>query len=212
MQINDEIKELLNEGVFEGALFGYSVYNYKTRQAAFDAIREHKLGAVVMNPLGGGLIPQHPERFSFIRRQGEGMVEAALRFLWDHEDITVSLVGFENIEQVNEALAAMDSYKPRSALELDAIKNGTDASLEGICTGCAYCDGCPAEIPIPQFMEAYNQKILSSPERKDPVGSRLKWHWDIDRSIAAKCTGCGNCEKACTQHLNIIERLKEIAG
>ena len=42
--IKDEIKELLMEGVFEGVLFGYSAYNFRTRQAAFDAIREKKPG------------------------------------------------------------------------------------------------------------------------------------------------------------------------
>ncbi|MFW5783874.1 MAG: aldo/keto reductase, partial [Spirochaetota bacterium] len=65
--IGDEIKELLMEGVFEGVLFGYSAYNFATRQKAFDAIREHNLGAVVMNPLGGGLIPNNPEIFSFVK-------------------------------------------------------------------------------------------------------------------------------------------------
>ncbi|MDR2369832.1 MAG: aldo/keto reductase, partial [Treponema sp.] len=52
--VKDENRELLSEGVFEGVLFGYSAYNFRTREAAFDAIRAKKLGAVVMNPLGGG--------------------------------------------------------------------------------------------------------------------------------------------------------------
>ena len=210
--INDEIKELLMEGVFEGVLFGYSAYNFKTRQAAFDAIRKNKLGAVVMNPLGGGVIPQHPERFDFLKRPGEGTVAAALRFLWDHPEINVTLVGFETVEHVQEALAAMENYKPRTEAELEAVKAGADASLEGICTGCAYCKDCPMDVPIPKYMDAYNQKILSSPDKKDPIGDRLKWHWSLKRQDAGKCSGCGQCEKACTQHINIIERLKEIAG
>jgi aryl-alcohol dehydrogenase-like predicted oxidoreductase len=36
----DEIKILLMEELFEGLLFGYSFYNFRTRQAAFDVIRE----------------------------------------------------------------------------------------------------------------------------------------------------------------------------
>jgi uncharacterized protein len=217
--IKDEIKELLLEGVFEGVLFGYSAYNFKTRQAAFDAIREKKLGAVVMNPLGGGVIPRHPERFDFLKQEGgEDAVAAALRFLWDHKEISVTLVGFDTLQQVKQALAAMEGYKPRTEAELTTLKESVHASLEGICTGCAYCIGgkaasdCPQNIPIPQFMDAYNQKILSEPDKKDPIGDRLKWHWSLERSVASKCTACGQCEKACTQHINIIERLKEIAG
>jgi len=212
--IGDEIKELLVEKVFEGVLFGYSAYTIHTRQAAFDAIREKKLGAVVMNPLGGGIIPAHPKHFGFIQRDGESIVDGALRFLWDHEDITSALVGFNNIEQVKEALAAMEGYKPRTDAELAAVKANAPASLEGLCTGCGYCiaDDCPVGIPIPQFMDTYNYKMLHVTGRDDPVSDRLNWHWNLDRSIAGKCTACGKCEKACTQHINIIERLKEIAG
>ena len=216
--INDEIKELLMEGVFEGVLFGYSAYNFRTRQAAFDAIREKKLGAVVMNPLGGGIIPDHPERFGFLRRPTETTVTAALRFLWDHPDITATLVGFGTGDHVKEALAALDGYKPRTDAELAELKVRALASYEGICTGCGYCIGskadsdCPQGIPIPKYMDAYNQKILNEEGGGDSIGSRLKWHWNIDNSMAGKCTACGQCEKACTQHINIIERLKEIAS
>jgi predicted aldo/keto reductase-like oxidoreductase len=209
--INDEIKNLLTEETFEGVLFGYSAYNFQTRQAAFDAIREKKLGAVVMNPLGGGIIPREPERFKFLLRPGEGIIAAALRFLWDHQDITSTLVGFETAEQVREALAAIEGYQPRTEAELAAVKSGADAALEGICTGCAYCDTCPQGIPIPKFMDAYNHKRLNNAEH-DPVGSRLRWHWSLDHSAAGTCNACGQCEKACTQHINIIERLREIAS
>ena len=213
--VKDEIKELLMEGVFEGVLFGYSAYNFQTREAAFDAIREKKLGAVIMNPLGGGVIPQNPERFGFLRKGSESVTQAALHFLWDHPEISSTIVGFENSGQVREALEAMQIYKPRTKAELTALKAGAGKSLEGICTGCGYCISkalCPQGIPIPQFMDAYNQKILDTAGKKDPAGDRLKWHWSIDRSIARQCIACGQCERACTQHINIIGRLKEIAG
>ena len=219
--IKDEIKELLMEGVFEGVLFGYSMYNFQTRQPAFDAIREKKLGAAIMNPLGGGVIPQHPGKFGLLQRSGEGIVASALRFLWDHPEISTTVVGFQNIEQVRDALAAIKGYKPRTKAELEKAKKKL-ISVEGLCTGCGYCiackadsgDGtesnCPQDVPIPQLMDAYNQKILGLSD-KDMIGERLYWHWDLERSEAARCSECGECERACTQHLNIIERLKEIA-
>ena len=217
--IKNEIKDLLLEGIFEGVLFGYSAYNFNTRQEAFDAIKEKKLGAVVMNPLGGGLIPKHPELFKFIQRKDESTVAAALRFLWDHPEITNTLVGFDTIEHLNEALRAMENYAPRTQAELDEIKAKTPASFEGLCTGCNYCGDCPAGIPIPYFMDAYNHKILKIIENdpfdktnNDPIAERLKWHWNIDKSGASKCTSCGQCETSCTQHINIIDRLKEIAS
>ncbi|MDR2542108.1 MAG: aldo/keto reductase [Treponema sp.] len=212
----NDIKELLMEDVFEGVLFGYSAINFNARQEAFDAIKEKKLGAVVMNPLSGGVIPAHPELFGFIQRDGESVTTSALSFLWDHPEITNTLVGFETLEQLNEVLDAMKNYKPRTKEELEKAKVMAGASFEGICTFCGYCvadngsgNMCHEGVPIPLFMDAYNQKLLSK-ESKDPIGDRLKWHWNIDKSLAAKCTSCRLCEKACTQHIDIVKRLKEI--
>ena len=209
--IKDEIKELLMEGVFEGVLFGYCAYNFRARQEAFDAIRKTNIGAVVMNPLGGGIIPEHGELFKFIQRENESIVTSALRVLWDHSDITSTLVGFDTMEHLEEALTAMEGYKPRTDAELREIIAKADSSFEGICTGCAYCDDCPAGVPIPKYMDAYNHKLLNK-NSQDPIGDRLKWHWSLKKEDAAKCTECGQCEKACTQHIDIIKRLKEIAG
>jgi predicted aldo/keto reductase-like oxidoreductase len=211
--VRDEIGQLLMEGVFEGVLFGYSAYNFQTREAAFNAIRAKKLGAVVMNPLGGGIIPQHPELFGFLKPNHEASVVAeALRFLWDHEDISVTLVGFKEESDVADALAAIEGYKPRTQAELAAVKSRASASFEGVCTGCAYCDDCPQEIPIPRFMESYNQKLLNDQPGTNVILNRLKNHWQIDPHKAADCVECGQCEQACTQHIDIIERLKLITS
>jgi predicted aldo/keto reductase-like oxidoreductase len=208
--IQNEIETLLMEGVFEGVLFGYSAYNYRTREKAFNAIRAKKLGAVVMNPLGGGIVPEHPELFGFIMRDGESAVEAGLRFLWDHRDITVTLVGFRNKEDVAEALGAMEGYEPRTGEDLALLKTQATTSFEGICTGCAYCDDCPQDIPIPRFMDAYNQKLLKK-NGDNAMKDRLLMHWNLGPGEAGKCVACGQCESACTQHLPIIERLAYIA-
>ena len=208
--IQDEINTLLTEGVFEGVLFGYSAYNFKTREKVFNAIRSKKLGAAIMNPLGGGIIPGNPELFGFIIRPGESAVEAGFRFLWDHRDISVTLAGFRHEQDITDALSAMEGYKPRTEAELTAVKEKAGDSLEGICTGCAYCDNCPENIPIPKYMDAFNQKILR--QNGDlKMKERLNMHWDILPADAGKCTECGQCESACTQHLPIIERLKYIA-
>jgi predicted aldo/keto reductase-like oxidoreductase len=205
--------ELLMEGVFDGVLFGYSAYNFKTREKAFDAVRARHLGAVVMNPLGGGIIPQHPKLFEFLKQNpNEDTVHAALHFLWDHADLSTTLVGFGSEGHVKNALAAMDNYKPRTASELAEVKKSASLSFEGLCTGCAYCDECPQGIPIPKYMDAYNQKMLSSTQANKEIYDRLAWHWSIPAEGAVKCVACGQCEAACTQHINIIERLKYIAA
>ena len=59
-------------------------------------------------------------------------------------------------------------------------------------------------------MEAWNHKRLRG--RDTAVTERLAWHWSVGPEEAAKCTACGQCEEACTQHLPIIARMEEIAA
>ena len=79
-----------------------------------------------------------------------------------------------------------------------------------LCTGCGYCLPCPADVPIPQLMDVYDQNTLGANDRE--VWGRMKWHWHVRAEQAAACTDCGNCEARCTQHLPIRERLKFTAG
>jgi len=110
--LGEDIAELLSEELFEGVLFGYSAYNFPAREKAFQAIAARDLGCVVMNPLGGGLIPQNPEVFGFLRRRpGQDIVEAALHFLFAHERITTALVGFATIKQLRQGLRAAKSFR-----------------------------------------------------------------------------------------------------
>jgi predicted aldo/keto reductase-like oxidoreductase len=213
--IQNNIAELFTEAVFDGVLFGYSAYNFKTRERAFDVVEQKNLGAVIMNPMGGGVIPNKPELCKFLLKEGEecnreNAVKAALHFLWDHKPLSSALVGFSNKEEIDAALNAVECYKPRTEDELAEVKEKSSKSFEGVCTGCSYCDNCPMGIPIPKFMEAYNRKVLG--EKDEAMHNQLKWHWNLSPEEAGACTECGNCEIDCTQHLNIMERLKSISS
>ena len=61
-------------------------------------------------------------------------------------------------------------------------------------------------------MDAYNQYIFT--EKRELILERMDMHWDMEnpQAIARSCIACGKCEKACTQHLPIINRMKEIAA
>ncbi len=209
--VGDEIRELLMEGVFEGVLFGYSAYNIRSREKAFEAIAAGNLGCAVMNPLGGGLIPLNPDLFSFLKsRDNETVTQAALRFLFSHPRISTVLVGFSDTAQVREAVEAVERFTAMSADEMAAVRTKVGERFTDLCTGCGYCDDCPQGIPVPRLMEAYNHKRLRG--RDTAVTERLAWHWSVGPEAAAACTACGQCEKACTQHLPIMKRMSEIAA
>jgi len=207
----DDIGSMLRDYPFESVLLGYSAMNFLYRGPALDAAAAQRVGVIVMNPLGGGIIPQHPDRFAFLKsRAEETVVEAALRFLLNDARITTVLVGFSNQTQLQEALSAVDGFVPLADTQLAEIRAAMKDAFNTMCTGCQYCDHCPVGLPIPKLMDAYNQYLLSN--NTQDIANRLNWHWSLlnDRAYFNQCTECGACEKLCTQHLPIIARLKEV--
>jgi len=204
-----DIENMLQDYPFDGILLGYSVMNFAYRELGIEAAHRLKRGVVVMNPLGGGIIPQHAERFDFARtQQAESVVEAALRFLINDERMTVALVGMGNQDHLKEAVRAADGFHPIPSGKIFRIRNRLKDGFNELCTGCRYCDDCPQGIPIPQLMDVYNHLLLNP----DSFAIRLSLHWglSLEEDYAARCTECGQCEENCTQQLPICDRLKKI--
>jgi len=207
----EDIAPMLDDYPFAGMLVGYSIMNFPYRQKGLEAAAARNMGLSIMNPLGGGIIPQHPERFAFVKtRSEETVVEAALRFLWNDPRITLSLVGFANPAQLEEACRAIDGFHSIAESEIQRIKQALNDSFDSLCTGCGYCINCPVSLPIPKLMDAYNHFVLTGD--REAAFNRMKWHWgSTNPQIARGCIDCIQCEDACTQKLNIRERLDWVA-
>ena len=119
------------------------------------------------------------------------------------------LVGFSSVDDVNSAVAAWKRYVPGvHRLDLELVKSRIEESFDSLCTGCRYCDVCPEDIEVYKIIESYNHVLLKGGEG---LGDRLKWHYGIMNLEALdRCTECGDCEAACTQHLPILERFEKI--
>jgi len=206
----DELSAVLEEDIFEGVLLGYNVLNFPYRVAAVEAAGVRGLGVVTMNPLGGGLIPQNPDRFAFLSNNKDcGIVEAALRFNVSNQHVTSALVGFSCRQEVDQAVSAMTDFIPNDLEQQAQIKKYIEHSFDGLCTGCGYCLPCPVDIPIPEYLDAYNQLLLNRGDQT-AVHNRLQWHWNLTGRKSRDCTQCGACEQRCTQHLPIQKRLAKL--
>ena len=204
----EETARVIDEGVFEGMTIGYSAINFPYRRSGVEAAGKAGLGVVTMNPLAGGVIPRHADRFNFIRGPADpDVVSAAIRFNISHPAIASALVGFSSSQEVDHAVAAMDGFTPYDEAFVASIEKNIEEKFDGLCTGCGYCLPCPKDVPIPKYMDAYNMMSL---EGRDSVAPRLRWHWNLSAKDAARCDACGRCESECTQGLPIIERLREI--
>lgn len=207
----DEIEKVIQADKFKGMLLGYNALNYRFRQSGIRSAYENGMGVVVMNPLGGGMIPRNPDAFSYLTEGSDLTVpQAALRFVASHQEITVTLAGCTTKSHIDDAVKAVENLVEKPASEIVKSYEDRGVSLNDLCTGCAYCDDCPEGIEIPKFMDAYNESILSGEDKA--ALDRLDNHWGIPHSQASKCIACGKCERLCTQHLPIIERLKKISA
>ena len=205
------LREVLAEGYVESVLLGYCAINFPYREDALQAAGDLGLGAFTMNPLGGGIIPRHPERFEFLRGPDDpSVVAAALRFNVSNPHITSALVGFTTQAHIDEAVAAVENFEPYDQAHLDMLRERIGQEFNDVCTGCGYCLPCPEGIDIPKMMDVYNFMMLMG--RGKAALNRMKWHWGISPSDAEACNECGQCEAQCTQHLPIIERMKEVAA
>ena len=182
-------------------------------QAAYEA----GLGVVAMNPLSGGLIPQHEKQLAFLGNGSETPTEAALRFCINAPQITVTLVGFSTREHIDMACCIADAAKPFSDADIARIRQHVSKNMDALCTGCGYCmTSCPQNIPVANYMQVYNEKQFLNLDEKAMLGKmKLQHEWYLlanRKADSGDCVECGACESACTRHLNIIERLNEMAG
>ncbi|MCL5270211.1 MAG: aldo/keto reductase [bacterium] len=212
-----EIKRIVEDGKVEGVLLGLNILNFPYRWDGVKAAHGAGCGVVAMNPLGGGAIPPgHEKELAFLAADGETPTEAAIRFLAACPEVTVTLVGFTTPRQVDAACRVAEGARPFNEADLDRIRRRVSENMNAACTGCGYCLDCPQNLPIPSYMQYYNEKQVfgrSDAEMIRQLDFQHNWGLLAGRKAgAAECIECGQCEEACTQRLPIIERLKEIAA
>jgi len=203
-----DARKVIEEKIFEGVTLGYSAINFPYRKDGILAAEENNMGVAVMNPLGGGMIPSNEDSFDFLKiRKDQSILDAALQFLLAEEAINVILVGFRNEEDVKTAAASIERglKAPYTSHEIEQVRQKINQDFNSLCTGCMYCKGCPEGIEPWKFMETANLLYLKSHFRAQ---DRLSLYWGTHIDELKKCTQCGECEDACTQHLPIIERFE----
>lgn len=211
---HDKIEAMFDEaeGLFEGMLIGINALNFSMRLPGVQAAGKRGMGVATMNTLGGGMLTEHADHFKYLKREGdESMIEPALRFNLSLPEVSTALVGFRSVADVESAIAAYNRVKPLEPAALEAYQKEVIAAAEDFCTQCYYCRGCPEEIPVLRFMEAYNHRILAG-ENPFSAVNHLRYHWGIPniQEVLDRCTECGKCERACTQHLPILKRFETL--
>jgi hypothetical protein len=185
----------------------------------YEVAVKHGKPVIVMEPVKGGTLAVVPENVEALFKQYHpdwSVSSWAVRFAASLENVKMVLSGMSNMEQLCDNTDYMMDFQPLTEEEQQIIRQATDMINSNIaipCTGCSYCtEGCPKKIAIPKYFSLYNADMQ---ELKGKGWTPQGEYYDrltVNFGKASDCVGCAQCEKACPQHLPIIQYLQTVAG
>lgn len=192
-------------------------YNYLDEmfQAGTEGLEyaaQKDLGIVIMEPLRGGKLAGNlPEDVQNAFDQADVKrtpADWALRWVWNHQEVSVVLSGMNAMDQITENLnsangAEVNSLSAKDVGIIDQVKGIFKDKIIVNCTACGYCMPCPEGVNIPVNFSMYNSHHMFGREESYHV-------WLKPPQKASNCVECGLCETHCPQGISIREELKNV--
>ncbi|MCR4764710.1 MAG: aldo/keto reductase [Bacteroidaceae bacterium] len=186
----------------------------------YEVCVKHGKPVIVMEPVKGGTlakVPQAAENLFRAANPAMSIPSWAIRFAASLPNVMMVLSGMSTLDQMKDNVSYMADFKPLTEEEVALCAKVADIINNQIavpCTGCSYCtEGCPQQIPIPQYFSLYNDLMREDMEHKGWTIYYTKYG-DLTKEFgrAEDCIECGQCEGICPQHLSIIDYLKQVSS
>lgn len=174
--------------------------------------RSKGLGVVAMGPVGGGRLAAPTDLYA--KLTGEPSIatyELAFKFVLGNPNLSCALSGMQDMEMVEKNLVIGSSSTVISEDEWKKLGNSVEQLKkfsELYCTGCSYCQPCPAGINIPHIFNMYTYHNVYG--LTDHAKSEMTKYIKEDGKTIKDCKDCGLCEKKCPQKLKIRDELKRV--
>jgi predicted aldo/keto reductase-like oxidoreductase len=170
------------------------------------------LAVVIMEPIRGGRlannIPPSIREIWASAPVNRTPAEWALRWVWNHPEVSLLLSGMSTMAQVVQNVENADRSGPNllSGDELalyDRVRAAYEALCPIPCTDCQYCLPCPNGVSIPRIFEIYNDLMMYGDENR----ARMVYGWLAEGERANLCIECGECLDKCPQMIEIPDWL-----
>jgi len=201
-------------------------YNFldENNQAGTEGLQyaaSKKIAVMVMEPLRGGMlagkIPREAEEIYARSGVKRSPAAWALRWVWNHPEVTVVLSGMNDENHIAENLATCEDALPGAMGGEELATVGQVAAvyrkrMKVGCTGCAYCMPCPHGVNIPSCFSLYNDYAMGHSRliARGMYGMNLLGALSGVKSDASLCRDCGKCVQACPQNIAIPTELKAV--
>jgi len=197
--------------------YNYTDAEYQAGTKGLEYAASKGLAVVVMEPIAGGKLAVNPPAAiqDIWEKSGIKSTRAALalRWVWNHPEVSLALSGMSTIEQVIENVKTAEDSEPGNLTmeELNLINQLAQKYRESGyigCTGCRYCIPCPQGVNIPQIISLFNEFYIKG---QDDEVKKKYWEHITPESQAKRCARCRTCESLCPQQLPISEIMSRAA-
>ena len=194
----------------------YLDWEFQDARGKVDLLRKRDIPVWVMEPVRGGKLARLGEKDEArlaVLRPDERPVAWAFRFLQGIPEVTVTLSGMSDFEQLKENVQTYSEERPLSEEELATLMDiAHEMGAQGTvpCTACHYCTShCPMGLDIPHLLSLYNQLVVTG--KGDFIAPMALSALPEDKRPAA-CIGCGSCAAVCPQQIDIPGTLADFAS
>ena len=193
----------------------YLDWKFQDAENKVKLLDEYRIPVWVMEPLRGGklasLAEEDEAKLTALRPE-EKIPAWAFRFLQSLPEVTVTLSGMSNMEQLQENIRTFGEERPLNEEERRTLLDIADGMVKKIavpCTACHYCvSHCPQGLDIPHLLSLYNEHSFTGGGFIAPMAlsaiSKDKW--------PSACIGCRSCEAVCPQQIKISEVMADFAA
>jgi uncharacterized protein len=219
---HDEVKvfkDIVDAFDWDMCLLQFNFYDrdYQAGTQGISYAAGRGIGIVVMEPLRGGKladrIPQEVQTLWDSAPVKRSPAEWAMRWVWDHPEVTTVLTGSSSLEQLSEHTRIADQAIAKSLTAdehelIERVRQQYRKMLKVDCTGCAYCMPCPTGVNIPMNFNLYNDCFLF---KGAEMNKFFYSQFLTPAQRASACSECRECVEKCPQHIDIPTDLKVVA-